>query len=325
MKYILSLILTFIVITGIAHQIPVPELKSPLTDLTGTLQPFEIQMLEKKLLDFEKTDKGQIAVLILPTTGEESIEEFSMRVAENWKIGSTDKNNGIIITVAKNDRKVRIEVGYGLEKIITDAEAGFIINNIVVPAFKNGDFYRGIEGCISSLTGFIDGTLPLINQYDKTADNLSDTNSEAIQYSSNDILFFIILMIWVISLIIPFFLIKSKLYIMIITILSIIGTGYFLEFIGEIEDLGLTSIIIVCFIDGIPFLMNLIGTITGKKKSWTFGESSYSGSSLGSSSSSGSWGSSFSSSSWGSSSSSGSSGWSGGGGSFGGGGASGSW
>src|SRR5262249_42609472 len=118
------------------------------TDLTGTLSAPQIQSLESRLRDFEQAKGSQIAVLILPTTQPETIEQFSIRLAEAWKIGRTRVDDGVILIVAKNDRKLRIEVGRGLEGAIPDAVAKRIVSDVIAPRFKAGDFYGGVSaGC----------------------------------------------------------------------------------------------------------------------------------------------------------------------------------
>ncbi len=186
-KTILFIFAFYLFNLSFAKKIPIPELKSPVTDLTNTLYDFQIQSLENKLHSFGESHTSQIAVLLIPTTSEESIEEYSMRVAELWKIGSVKNDDGVIIIVAKKDRKLRIEVGYGLENIITDAEAGYIINEIITPSFKNGDFYIGIYNAIERLTGLINGISPSLDEI------ISDKSKN--ESGSNDTLIILIIII----------------------------------------------------------------------------------------------------------------------------------
>ena len=142
-----------------AKKQPIPALKNRVTDLTGTLTQEEISILEQKLIFFESTDSSnQFVVLIVSTTGSESIEEYSMRVAEKWEIGQADLDNGVILLIAKNDRKLRIEVGYGLESKITDAFASRVINEYITPKFKTGDFNIGINAGVDEIIKLINGT-----------------------------------------------------------------------------------------------------------------------------------------------------------------------
>jgi uncharacterized protein len=115
------------------------------TDLTGTLSADQQQALERKLVAYDDSTSNQIAVVIIPTTGDYDISEFSFALGRKWGIGNKKNNNGVLLLVAKNDRKVFIAPGYGLEGAIPDITAKQIIETEVVPNFKSNDFYRGIE------------------------------------------------------------------------------------------------------------------------------------------------------------------------------------
>jgi uncharacterized protein len=137
--------------------VAVPALTGRVVDQTGTLSSSEQADLSRTLADFEKRKGSQIAVLIVPTTQPESIEQFSIRVAEAWKIGRSKVDDGAILLVAKNDRKLRIEVGYGLEGALTDATTKRIIDEIIAPRFKSGDFAGGITAGAERMMKIIDG------------------------------------------------------------------------------------------------------------------------------------------------------------------------
>jgi len=135
-----------------AFGLTVPERpEGRVTDRTGTLTRDQIQALEKKLSAFEKETTNQIAVLLIPSLEGDSLEDYSIRLAEKWKIGQQGRNNGVILLIVKNDRKVRIEVGYGMEGALPDALAGTIIRNEIAPRFKAGKFFQGIEAGINSV------------------------------------------------------------------------------------------------------------------------------------------------------------------------------
>ena len=138
-------------------QVTVPELSRRVTDLTATLTIEQIATLENKLATFEAKKGSQIAVLIVPTTEPEDIAQFGIRVADQWKIGREKIDDGLILIVAKNDRKLRIEVGYGLEGVIPDAIAKRVIAETITPYFKAGDFNGGIDAGIGQLMGLIEG------------------------------------------------------------------------------------------------------------------------------------------------------------------------
>ncbi|MEO5932656.1 MAG: TPM domain-containing protein [Duganella sp.] len=136
---------------------PVPPLKSPVTDLSASLSPDQISRLDADLRAFEERKGSQIAVLIVPTTKPETIEQYAIRVAEQWKLGRKKVDDGAILLVAKDDRTVRIEVGYGLEGVLNDATSKRIIDDIVVPRFRNNDFDGGIAAGVAGMMKVIDG------------------------------------------------------------------------------------------------------------------------------------------------------------------------
>ena len=144
-----------------AADVAVPKLTGRVVDQTGTLTGADITALTTTLTDLETRKGSQIAVLIVPTTEPESIEQFSIRVAEAWKIGRKKIDDGALLVVAKNDRHLRIEVGYGLEGVLTDITSKRIIDEDITPKFKSGDFAGGISAGIDRMIWLIDGeTLP---------------------------------------------------------------------------------------------------------------------------------------------------------------------
>jgi uncharacterized protein len=140
-----------------AAEVAVPPLRSRVTDLTGTLSASQIQSLDSKLRDFERAKGSQVAVLMLPTTQPETIEQYSIRVAEAWKIGRAKVDDGVILVVAKDDRTLRIEVGRGLEGAIPDALAKRIVSDIIAARFRSGDFFGGISAGTDALMKLIEG------------------------------------------------------------------------------------------------------------------------------------------------------------------------
>lgn len=137
--------------------VPVPTLSRPVTDLTGTLTGAQVAQLESSLLAFEQRKGSQIVVLIVPTTQPEAVEQYAIRVAEQWKIGRKKVDDGAILVVAKDDRALRIEVGYGLEGALNDATSKRIIEEVIVPRFKQGDYFGGIAAGVDSITKVVDG------------------------------------------------------------------------------------------------------------------------------------------------------------------------
>jgi uncharacterized protein len=141
-----------------AHaQVPLPTLDARVTDLTGTLTAGQQASLEEKLAALETRKGAQVAVLILPTTQPEDIAQFGIRLAEAWKIGRTAADDGAILIVAKDDRTLRIEVGHGLEGALTDITSSRIINETIVPLFKQGDFYGGVNAGLDQMLRVIEG------------------------------------------------------------------------------------------------------------------------------------------------------------------------
>lgn len=135
----------------------IPALTARVTDETATLTAEQRASLEQTLLDFEAKKGSQISVLIVPTTQPETIEQYSMRVVEQWKLGRKRVDDGALLTIAKDDRALRIEVGYGLEGALNDATSSRIINEVIVPRFKQGDFYGGVTAGVGSMMNVISG------------------------------------------------------------------------------------------------------------------------------------------------------------------------
>lgn len=140
-----------------AELVSIPVLQKRVTDLTQTLTLEQQNQLEAKLAAFEQQKGSQIAVLIVPTTAPEAIEQYSIRVVDAWKLGRAQQDDGVLVLVAKDDRKMRIEVGYGLEGVIPDLIAKRIISEVMAPHFRQGDFYGGINNATDKLIGLVSG------------------------------------------------------------------------------------------------------------------------------------------------------------------------
>ncbi|HUO69001.1 MAG TPA: YgcG family protein, partial [Gammaproteobacteria bacterium] len=141
----------------LAAQQPVPRLSGRVVDTTSTLASSERAALEQKLAALEQRKGSQVAVLMVKTTQPEAIEQFSLRVAEAWKIGRGKTDDGILVVVAKDDRNMRIEVGYGLEGAVPDALAKRIIAEQITPHFRDGDYAGGLNAGVDALAKLIDG------------------------------------------------------------------------------------------------------------------------------------------------------------------------
>ncbi len=142
---------------AVQAEVAVPPLTHRVTDLTSTLDAGQIQIFESRLAEFETSKGAQLAVLIVPSTQPESIEQFGIRVVEAWKLGRKGVDDGALLLVAKDDRALRIEVGYGLEGVLNDATSNRIIDEVIVPRFKRGDYYSGIESGLAAMMQVING------------------------------------------------------------------------------------------------------------------------------------------------------------------------
>ncbi|ACH39432.1 protein of unknown function DUF477 [Citrifermentans bemidjiense Bem] len=156
MKKFLFLICVLLFAT-LCQGVEVPPLKGYVNDYAAMLSPAAAQQLESELAAFERSDSTQIVVLTIPSLEGEVLEEYSIKVVENWRIGQKGKDNGALLLVAKNDRKVRIESGRGLEGTLTDLISGRIIRNEITPAFKRGEYdlgvTRGAEAIMATVRG----------------------------------------------------------------------------------------------------------------------------------------------------------------------------
>lgn len=142
---------------GPAGLLPIPPLAARVTDLTGTLAAAQKAALEQQLAAFEASRGAQVVVLILPTTQPESIEQFGIRLLDAWKIGRRGVDDGVLLIIAKADRRLRIEVGYGLEGALNDATAKRIIAETIAPRLAAGDFAGGVQGGVDAILKVVGG------------------------------------------------------------------------------------------------------------------------------------------------------------------------
>ena len=271
--------------------VAVPPLSGRVVDQTGTLGSNDIASLTETLKNLETRKGSQIAVLIVPTTDGEAIEQFSLRVAEAWKIGRKKIDDGALLVIAKNDRRLRIEVGYGLEGALTDVTTKRIIDEDITPKFKTGDFAGGVSAGVDRIVRIVNGEkLP-----EPGPPHWQDSGVLNIDPLNPFVLAFV-------------FIVGSALRAALGRLVGSAATGGFVGFLawlllgslGAALAVGVLAFLIAAFFDLMPS-----GGSRGTRGGWSSGGSS-------------DWSS-------GSSSSSSSGGFSGGGGSFGGGGASGSW
>jgi uncharacterized protein len=270
--------------------VAVPPLSGRVVDQTGTLASGDVASLTQTLKDFEAKKGSQVAVLIVPTTAPETIEQYSIRVAEAWKIGRRKVDDGAILLVAKDDRKLRIEVGYGLEGALNDVTARRIIDEIITPKFRSGDFAGGISAGVDRIIAVIDGEpLPA------PAPQQSFGESSHIEDMLDPFVIFAVLIVG---------------GILRATLGRLIGAAATAGMVGVLAWFIAGSLALSCLWAVIAFIFTLVANnvilSSLRSGSWSSGGGSFSSGSS-------------------SSSSSDSGGFSGGGGSFGGGGASGSW
>jgi uncharacterized protein len=280
--------------------VAVPPLSGRVVDQTGTLSSGDIASLTQTLKALELRKGSQVAVLIVPTTEPETIEQYSIRVAEAWKIGRRKIDDGALLVIAKNDRKLRIEVGYGLEGALNDVTAKRIIDEIITPKFRNGDFAGGISTGVEQIVGVIDGE-PLPAAAPRAAPTSSNSNSELYQFLNP----------------------LNPFTIIFILLLGGAFRRLFGRLFGSLASGGLIGLL-VWFVFGSLILSALAGIVASV---FTMFSDAITAPSPAGHGRGGGWVGGGSGSSWsgGGSSSSDSGGFSGGGGSFGGGGASGSW
>ncbi len=153
-----SAVLSFLALSLSALDlVPVPNISSHVVDQTGTLSPSDRQNLDSWLGEFETRKGSQIVVLMVPTTHPEALEQYSLRVVEAWKLGRKKIDDGLLLLIAKNDRAMRFEVGYGLEGSLTDAICNRIIDEIAIPSIRGGDYAGGIRNSLEAVVKILDG------------------------------------------------------------------------------------------------------------------------------------------------------------------------
>jgi uncharacterized protein len=312
----LLMLLIILFVGSIATAADIPYLTGRVTDDAQILSEITRQTLSQTLKEYEDRTSNQIAVLTVPTINGEGIEEYAVRVFQAWKLGQKGKDNGVLFVVVPNDRRMRIEVGYGLEPTLTDGRAGQIIRTVMTPRFKNGDYDGGITDGVQAVINVLDGGE--LQDESTEASSSHETNSLNSMGSDLSIMERILIGAFIFGIIGLF------------TAIGVVtpGAGWFLYFflipfwaMFPIVVLGTKGafICLVTYLIGFPitklFFKNSEWYKKAQKSMQTKGRASIGGFSFSSGGSGSSW----------SSGSSGSSSFSGGGGSSGGGGASGGW
>lgn len=155
-----------------------PSLNEPVIDQANLLSPAEKQAISQRILNLHNAGKGQIGVVIVPTTGQEDIFDYSMRVADAWQLGSAKRDNGLLMTIAINDRRIQILTGYGLEGVLPDIVAGRIINDKITPYFKQAQYAQGIDSGLAEIERILNLDPEIAAQ---AADELKERQEQAYQ------------------------------------------------------------------------------------------------------------------------------------------------
>jgi uncharacterized protein len=259
--FVLSLCWAFSAIADVA----VPPLTGRVVDQTATLSGSDIAALTQSLQSLEARKGSQVAVLIVPTTAPETIEQYSIRVAEAWKIGRKKIDDGALLVVAKDDRKLRIEVGYGLEGALNDATAKRIIDEVITPRFLSGDFSGGISAGVERIIGVIDGEKLPAPQQRRDSGLLSDIDP------FNP---FVLVAVFVLGAILR------------TTLGRLIGSVATGGLVGVLAWLFFGSLVVSIIAAAIAFLFTMLGesiaSSNGGQRNWSGGGGSFSGSSSGS-------------------------------------------
>ena len=156
----------------------IPTLNQPVVDQANILSAAEKQNLDQQIRDLYRQGKAQIGIIIVPTTGQEGIFDFAMRVAEQWKLGSAKQDNGLLIAVAVNDHKIHIATGYGLEGVLPDIVVNRIIRNQITPNFKQGQYAQGLQAGVNEIERILNLDPEIAKQ---AADELKERQAQAVQ------------------------------------------------------------------------------------------------------------------------------------------------
>jgi uncharacterized protein len=185
---VLALLALLLALSGAMAQADLPKLTGRVVDDAGMLDAATKAALTQKLADFEKKGSDQIVVATVPSLGGEEIEPYANRLFRAWGLGQAGDNNGILLLIARDDRKMRIEVGYGLEGTLTDLHSKLIIENDLVPAFRAGDFNGGITKAVDDIIMVLQGNPEELEARGK--------RHQQSAYSSDDLVFAVFITIW---------------------------------------------------------------------------------------------------------------------------------
>ena len=190
-KTILIVCWLFCFFATAAFALDVPTLNgSPLHDMANLLSAENAAALKNLLLEIDSRKNFQEAILIVKSLDGTDIESYAVKVFEKWRLGDADKNTGVLIVVALDDRRIRIEVGYGLEGVLTDAQAGLIIRKIITPHFRNNNYFEGLRAATSAIQNLIEGDA-------STLENIAAVDNDENEIPIPVIIFAILLIIFV--------------------------------------------------------------------------------------------------------------------------------
>ncbi|MDC7227362.1 MAG: TPM domain-containing protein [Spirochaetales bacterium] len=178
-----------------AFALNIPKLDSPVVDKAGVISNNDEAVIEQMLYELEQTTGAQLAVLTVPDLGDESLESYSIAVADEWELGQAGEDNGVLILLALRERKVRIEVGYGLEGDLTDVKSGYIIRELMLPQFRDGNYAQGIYDGASAVSGVILQTADISAEEIAAAEQAAQQNNRSSRAGIpfNLVVFFIII------------------------------------------------------------------------------------------------------------------------------------
>lgn len=160
----LSIILLVFVFASSGFALSVPKLTNPIVDNASLISDGVELNLNQQLMDLSDSTGAQLAILTIPTLEGEVLESYSMKVVEDWKLGSAEKDTGVLLLIALEERSIRIEVGYGLEGVLTDTKCGLIIRNVIAPEFRNGNYQAGIVNAINNIVGLVKNDESLVSK-----------------------------------------------------------------------------------------------------------------------------------------------------------------
>ncbi len=206
LRFLLGSLCLLVCLLTAAHEsfsLDVPPLKGRVNDLAGLLSGTEQNSLETMLRNFEAQTTNQLVLLTLPSLEGDSLEDFSIRVAEQWKIGQKGRDNGAILVIFAKDRKVRFEGGYGLEGALTDAECSRIIRHMIAPAFRRGDYYGGIRTALNAAMMITKGEGSAVGTHTRPV------HGRRAKSQASGLLFFLIMLLFAFSRFGRFFLLGS--------------------------------------------------------------------------------------------------------------------